>query len=105
MVCLWFITIVFLFYLFNLLYELLYSIANLKSIKCMENKINSGGGNSPILKSALPILVFSLLPIPGAIAGNISSVDDNITVTQQQKKISGVVKDKDGVPVIEPISW
>ena len=44
MVCLWFITIVFLFYLFNLLYELLYSIANLKSIKCMENKINSGGG-------------------------------------------------------------
>ena len=66
----------------------------------MENKINTGGGNSPILKSALPILVFSLLPIPGAIAGNISSVDDNITVTQQQKKISGVVKDKDGVPVI-----
>ena len=45
-------------------------------------------------------MVFSLLPIPGAIAGNISSVDDNITVTQQQKKISGVVKDKDGVPVI-----
>lgn len=40
----------------------------------MENKINTGGGNSPILKSALPILVFSLLPIPGAIAGNISSV-------------------------------
>ena len=52
MVCLWFITIVFLFYLFNLLYELLYSIANLKSIKCMENKINSGEAVRKPVKAA-----------------------------------------------------
>lgn len=44
MVCLWFITIVFLFYLFNLLYKLLYSIANLKKVEDMKKKINTGGG-------------------------------------------------------------
>lgn len=67
----------------------------------MENKFNWGGGvKSPILKSTLPILFLGLLPIPEAIAGNLPSTNDGITITQQQKKISGVVRDKDGVPVI-----
>ena len=67
----------------------------------MKKKINRGGVKSPILlKSTLPILAFSLLPMPEVMAENVSSIDDNISTTQQQKKISGVIRDKDGVPII-----
>lgn len=59
MVCLWFITIVFLFYLFNLLYKLLYSIANLKKVEDMKKKINTGGGKiSYIIKKYTPYFGF-----------------------------------------------
>ena len=59
MVCLWFITIVFLFYLFNLLYKLLYSIANLKKVEDMKKKINTGGGKiSYIIKMYTPYFGF-----------------------------------------------
>lgn len=64
---------------------------------------NGGGGGkyTPILKSTLPLLLLSMLSGANVYAANDSNLKDvSITISQQQKKITGVVTDKEGVPVI-----
>lgn len=65
---------------------------------------NGGGGGyiyTPILKSTLPLLLLSMLSGAKVYAANDSNLKDtSITISQQQKKITGVVTDKEGVPVI-----
>ena len=62
---------------------------------------NGGGGKyTPILKSTLPLLLLSMLSGANVYAANDSNLKDvSITISQQQKKITGVVTDKEGVPV------
>ena len=60
-----------------------------------------GGKNTPKLKSTLPLLLLSMLSGANVYAANDSNLKDvSITISQQQKKITGVVTDKEGVPVI-----
>lgn len=63
---------------------------------------NGGGGRyTPILKSTLPFLVFTMFSGTNLYAANDSGlVDTSITISQQQKKVTGIVTDKAGVPVI-----
>ncbi len=61
----------------------------------------NGGKYTPILKSTLPLLLLSMLSGANVYAANDSNLKDvSITISQQQKKITGVVTDKEGVPVI-----
>ena len=57
----------------------------------------------PMLKSTLPIILFSMFPGIAGIAATESATLDNplvSTVTQQNKKVSGVVYDTNGDPAI-----
>ena len=69
----------------------------------MKKCLTGGGGGkyTPILKSTLPLLLLSMLSGANVYAANDSNLKDvSITISQQQKKITGVVTDKEGVPVI-----
>lgn len=63
---------------------------------------NGGGGRyTPILKSTLPFLVFTMFSGTNLYAANDSGMaNTSITISQQQKKVTGVVTDKAGAPVI-----
>ena len=64
---------------------------------------NGGGGGiyTPILRSTLPLLLLSMLSGANVYAANDSNLKDtSVTISQQQKKITGVVTDKTGTPVI-----
>ena len=57
----------------------------------------------PMLKSTLPIILFSMFPGIASIAAMESATPDNplvSMVTQQNKKVSGVVYDTNGDPAI-----
>lgn len=57
----------------------------------------------PMLKSTLPIILFSMFPGVASIAATESATPDNplvSMVTQQNKKVSGVVYDTNGDPAI-----
>lgn len=57
----------------------------------------------PMLKSTLPIILFSMFPGIASIAATESATSDNplvSTVTQQNKKVSGIVYDTNGDPAI-----
>ena len=57
----------------------------------------------PMLKSTLPIILFSMFPGIASIAATESATPDNplvSMVTQQNKKVSGVVYDTNGDPAI-----
>ena len=67
----------------------------------MKKCLTGGGKYTPILKSTLPLLLLSMLSGANVYAANDSNLKDvSITISQQQKKITGVVTDKEGVPVI-----
>lgn len=67
----------------------------------MKKCLTGGGVYTPILKSTLPLLLLSMLSGAKVYAANDSNLKDtSITISQQQKKITGVVTDKEGVPVI-----
>ena len=57
----------------------------------------------PMLKSTLPIILFSMFPGVASIAATESATPDNplvSMVTQQNKKVSGIVYDTNGDPAI-----